>query len=121
MRRWGIILSVVTRVAMTVEAELVLNAGEDARAPGGQVTVALCGHWEHDGPCRWPHNSRIDTSTQPLRLRTVVVVDDDERAEISRMIEAALRDDDRWSVLRIATGPVADEDRALADRLAQSP
>jgi hypothetical protein len=22
------------------------------------VTVALCGHWEHDGECRWPHHTR---------------------------------------------------------------
>jgi hypothetical protein len=33
----------------------------DAAALGGAVTVALCGHWEHDGPCRWEHH----TSTRP--------------------------------------------------------
>ena len=27
----------------------------DPAALGGAVTTALCGHWEHDGPCRWPH------------------------------------------------------------------
>jgi hypothetical protein len=34
-------------------------SGSDDRAPGGAVTVALCGHWNHDGPCRWPHHSSI--------------------------------------------------------------
>ena len=29
----------------------------DVAALGGAVTVALCGHWEHDGPCRWPHHT----------------------------------------------------------------
>lgn len=29
----------------------------DAAALGGAVTVALCGHWEHDGPCRWEHRT----------------------------------------------------------------
>jgi len=29
----------------------------DPAAVGGAVTVALCGHWEHDGPCRWPHHT----------------------------------------------------------------
>jgi hypothetical protein len=29
----------------------------DPSALGGAVTVALCGHWEHDGPCRWPHHT----------------------------------------------------------------
>lgn len=27
----------------------------DPAALGGAVTTELCGHWEHDGPCRWPH------------------------------------------------------------------
>ena len=31
----------------------------DSRAPGGAVTVALCGHWDHEGACRWPHLSTI--------------------------------------------------------------
>ncbi len=29
----------------------------EAAALGGAVTVALCGHWEHEGPCRWPHHT----------------------------------------------------------------
>ena len=29
----------------------------DPAALGGAVTVRLCGHWEHEGPCRWPHHS----------------------------------------------------------------
>ena len=33
----------------------------DVAALGGVVTVALCGHWEHDAPCRWPHHT---TSSQ---------------------------------------------------------
>ena len=36
-----------------------LEPGADKRAPGGAVTVALCGHWDHEGPCRWPHRSNI--------------------------------------------------------------
>lgn len=27
----------------------------DPAALGGAVTTELCGHWEHDGQCRWPH------------------------------------------------------------------
>ena len=29
----------------------------DAAALGGAVTVALCGHWEHEPPSRWPHHT----------------------------------------------------------------
>lgn len=41
-------------------AELILDDEADERAPGGAVTVALCGHWDHEGPCQWPHNNAID-------------------------------------------------------------
>ena len=41
------------------EYRILLEPGSDERAPGGAVTVALCGHWDHDGPCRWPHFSTI--------------------------------------------------------------
>ena len=38
------------------EAAIELADGADPRAPGGAITVALCGHWEHEPPCRWPHH-----------------------------------------------------------------
>jgi hypothetical protein len=31
----------------------------DPAALGGAVTTALCGHWEHDPPCRWPHHVEV--------------------------------------------------------------
>ena len=110
----------VTPDAFAVDATLALNAGTDPRAPGGEITVELCGHWEHDGTCRWPHNTRIDSAVRPAVLRTVVVVRAGERTEIADRIEAALRRDLRWSVVQIATGAIGDgEERELADRLAR--
>jgi hypothetical protein len=117
--RLGHHFRVEDRHALAVDVELVLNPGEDSRAPGAEVTVALCGHWQHNGPCRWPHNSRIHTGADAARLRTVVVVPDDERSQIVRLIELALRADDRWSVLAFATGPITDAEQPLAARLAQ--
>ena len=38
---------------------LALCRDGDSRAPGGAITVALCGHWDHEGECRWPHLSTI--------------------------------------------------------------
>jgi hypothetical protein len=46
--------------AFVVEAALALTEGCDSAAVGGAVTVELCGSWDHEGPCRWPHNSAID-------------------------------------------------------------
>ena len=110
----------MSREAIAVEAELKLQPGTDARAPGGAVTAELCGHWEHDGPCRWPHNTEIDTSANPAQLRTIVVVSDDDRIEVIHRIESALRRDDRWTLARISVRSTADDERELARRLAQS-
>jgi len=45
---------------------LRLTAKSDERAPGGAVTVGLCGHWDHDGPCRWPHLSSISVDEKGI-------------------------------------------------------
>jgi hypothetical protein len=102
------------------EAELELAPGTDTRAPGGAVTVALCGHWDHEGPCRWPHNSRIDESPATVRLRTVVVADDESVDEVITRVESALRRDSRWSVLAAKTDTLLADERSLAEGLAGS-
>ena len=45
---------------MALPLEQVCRVGTlhgDPAALGGAVTVALCGHWEHEPPCRWPHHT----------------------------------------------------------------
>jgi hypothetical protein len=110
----------VTTRAIAVDVELELGPGADARAPGAVVTVALCGHWEHEGACRWPHNSRIDHSGNPARLRTVAVVDEESLAEVERRIDAGLRGDPRWTVLSFQVGEIGAGERSLAERLART-
>ena len=112
----------MSREPFAIDAVLAMNADADAdpRAPGGEVTVALCGHWEHEGACRWPHNSRLETDTDAARLRTVVVAPGDEHEEIARRVELGLRADGRWVVMQFATGVIAEDERELADRLARS-
>ena len=56
-------------------------------------------------PCRWPHNSQIDTDMNPARFRTVVVTSDNDRDEVVRRIEVALRGDDRWQVATLDVRP----------------
>lgn len=105
--------------AFVVEADLALRPETDPRAPGGAVTTALCGHWEHDGPCRWPHNSHIDVEVVPARLRSVVIAIND-RAQVVGQIERALRSDVGWQVVRFEVREIVDIERALALRLAAS-
>jgi len=107
--------------AFVVEADLVLSDGLDPAAVGAAVTVELCGHWEHDGPCRWPHNSATDAARAPARLRTVFAADDDEAPEVRRRIEHALRGASAWHVVALGGRPVAEHERALAERLRTGP
>ena len=98
-------------------AELLLDEAADDRAPGGAVTVALCGHWDHEGPCRWPHNNAIDASTVPARFRTVFVAVDADVEEVRHRIETGLRSDPSWTVVVSTTGTLDDDERALSDKL----
>jgi hypothetical protein len=74
-------------------ARLRIDDGGDDRAPGGAITAALCGHWQHDGACRWPHLTDVAPDEHDPRTLTVHVqfeaVPDDE-PEVRRRIAEAL-------------------------------
>jgi hypothetical protein len=110
----------VTLSPFAVDVDLRLASETDPRAPGGAVTVALCGHWDHEGSCRWPHHSRLDTDTanDVARLSTVGAAPEDEQAEVLARIEAELRRDDRWTVLAFRSRPIAPDEQEQAARLA---
>jgi hypothetical protein len=103
--------------SFVVEAEVALRDGVDPAAVGGAVTAALCGSWDHEGPCRWPHNNAIDGG----RFRTVVVAPEDEAEAVRERIDAGLRGDGRWRVAAVRVRAVADAERDLADRLLAGP
>ncbi len=107
--------------AFVVEAELMLGDGFDPAAVGAAVTVELCGHWEHEGACRWPHNSAIDAERDPARFRTLFVADEADAAGVRDRIETALRSATAWRVVSLSLRPVAEAERALADRLLTGP
>jgi hypothetical protein len=107
--------------AFVIEAELVLHEGFDPAAVGAAVTVELCGHCEHDGPCRWPHNSAIEAERDPGRFRTLFVADREEAALVRDRIETALRADVGWRLVAVRSRPVADTEHALAESLLAGP
>ncbi len=79
------------RQAFVHEAELVMHPGGDTRAPGAAITVALCGHWDHQPPCPLaPHHSRAERVGSVVRLRTLFAAPADMEGEIRRRIEDAL-------------------------------
>lgn len=79
------------RQAFAQEAVLLMEPHADVRAPGAAVTVALCGHWEHEPPCPLaPHHVSADEGDGELRVRILFAVEPDKEGEVRRLIEQAL-------------------------------
>lgn len=109
------------RLPFVHEATLRLHDGTDPRAPGGAVTVELCGHWEHEGPCRWPHNNEIWPGGETATFRTIFVAPAAEEHEVKERIAAALRSAPGWDVTTSASRPLRTDEEDLAMRLARTP
>jgi hypothetical protein len=103
------------------EAELRLENGVDPAVPGAAVTTGLCGHWEHDGPCRWPHNNDIRADDGSCVFRTVFVAAAAEERDVRERIDRVLRTTPEWSVLRSGARPVASDEEPLAANLLRTP
>jgi len=97
------------------EARLVVSPDVDPASVGAEVTVALCGHWQHDGPCRWPHNNSLNANY----FRTIFICTPDDEPEVRRRIVAALSGDDRWRLESEGRRDVAEDEQDLAARLAR--
>jgi hypothetical protein len=79
------------RAAFAHEAVLDLAEGADPRAPGAAITVALCGHWEHEPPCPLaPHHVAASREGGRLRVRVLFAAEPGTEAEVRRRIGLAL-------------------------------
>ena len=99
----------------------------DERAPGGAITVALCGSLDHPPPCPLAaHHTATERRGDELHLRILFAAPPDRCGEVRGKIDAALRTgsfagpDGRtttWRTLRTDCAMVAPEERAHAKRL----
>ena len=113
------------RQAFAHDAVLELLEGADERAPGGAVTVALCGALDHEPPCPVaPHHTSV--SGHGLRRRVRVLFATDDEPVIRRTIDLALGCGEfvgpdgvlnRWVVHSSTAGKVTDAERGHAARL----
>jgi hypothetical protein len=110
-----------SRLAFVHAAELRLEPGTDPAAVGAAVTTGLCGHWEHDGPCRWPHNNDVEAAGAAAGFRTLFVAAAREEDEVRERIERSLREESGWVVVRTRPRPVLARERSLALRLGAEP
>jgi hypothetical protein len=104
-------------LAYAHQAELVLAESTAPATVGAMVTVALCGHWEHDGPCRWPHQSQIDGA----HFRTIFIATAEDEPEVRQRIRSALHGHSGWRVISEHARALASDEEALATRLARTP
>jgi hypothetical protein len=114
------------REAFAHEAVLSLDADADERAPGAAVTVALCGHWEHEPPCLLsPHHVDSQRCADGLHIRVLFATESVNEAEVRRRIELALSGKwpfpdgfmPSWSLVESRSGVVADAELGHAERL----
>jgi len=100
-------------------AVLDLGPEADEGAPGAAVTTRLCGHWQHDGACRWPHhNAVVDRAGSQVTVRTVFLCDASEADEVRAGIAAALA----GGRLDVAGGPCGgDQSWRLVEQGAADP
>src|SRR5215212_2178844 len=73
-----------------VSADVRLHPGGDERAPGGAITASLCGHWEHEGACRWPHSTTTEFTDDTLVVRTSFDAPSSDVREVEGRIRVAL-------------------------------
>jgi hypothetical protein len=82
----------MTRAAYAHDAVVILDSGGDSRAPGGAITVALCGHWDHQPPCPLaPHHTDVTpTDDRVVRLRVLFAAEPGDEPRVRALIEEAL-------------------------------
>jgi hypothetical protein len=107
--------------AFVVEAELALDEGFDPAAVGAAVTTDLCGHWEHDGPCRWPTTARSRQIATRRRSARCSWPTRRRPQQVRQRVEAVLGDGSGWRLVSLRERAVADAERPLAERLLSGP
>lgn len=109
-------------------AELELTGSPDEQAPGAAITVKLCGHWDHAGPCRWPHHTSVVTTDDATQVRTRFLAVADDEAAVRQQLSEALGAGElagpegtvTWSLTALGQEPPNADDCAWAERAARS-
>jgi hypothetical protein len=112
------------------DALLSMQPGADDRAPGGVITVALCGSWEHAPPCPLaPHHTRAERAGDEVRLRVLFAAEPGEESRVRAMIDDALAGGTgatpeggtvSWRLVGTWASEVRPEEQEHAGRLARS-
>ena len=109
------------------DAVIELEPGGDERAPGAAITVALCGHWDHEPPCPLsPHHTAARRDGDRVELRMLFAVEPEREELVRERIGEALAGGElagpdgqttRWRLVSSAAGSVRPEEADHAGRL----
>lgn len=118
------------RTAFVHDALLDPDPALDHRAPGGAVTLALCGSLDHEPPCPLaPHHTTVDVEGALLRVRVLFAVEAADEARVRSLVESALAGGEwtypdgvvsHWTVVSSGPDAVHLDEREHADRLVES-
>lgn len=111
------------------DAVLEMAPDADVRAPGAAVTVALCGHWEHEPPCPLaPHHTSTERVADRVAVRILFATEPAREALVRARIDEALahgrldspEGTTTWRLTSSHGGTVSDGEREHAERLTRS-
>jgi hypothetical protein len=118
------------REAFAHDAVLVLENGGDERAPGGAITVALCGEMAHDPPCPLaPHHTRVHRTDGVVTLRLIFAAEPEDEHRVRLLVEDVLSRGwgdspagrTAWDLVESGPSPVGVDEQPHAERLIRSP
>jgi hypothetical protein len=118
------------RQAYAHDAVLDMAPDADTRAPGAAITVALCGHWDHQPPCPLaPHHTAADRVDDEVRLRILFATEPEREDLVRQRIDAALSGGEqrgpdgagtRWRLRGSRAGEITPAEVEHAERLTRS-
>ena len=106
-------------------AKVLLDQDADPAAPGGAVTLALCGSWDHTGACRWPHHTSVEWDERKGTARVVFVAEDSDENHVRGLINRALAGGECtgpdgkvscWKTTECSVGVLSDSEKAGPSR-----
>ncbi|MGA8547752.1 MAG: hypothetical protein WB785_21155 [Mycobacterium sp.] len=81
----------MARQAFAHDAVVVMQPGGSANALGGAITIALCGHWDHQPPCPLaPHYVATHPDGETVTLRILFATEPANERRVRSLIGDAL-------------------------------
>lgn len=114
----------MARQAYAHDAVVVLQPGGSPNALGGAITIALCGHWDHQPPCPLaPHYVTALPDGETITLRILFATEPANERRVRSLIGEALADGQltgpdggltTWQLRSAAPGDVRPEEETHA-------